>query len=287
MIYKYSSCSGLTSIEVEEGNRIYDSRNQCNAIIRTEDNLLVSGCMNTIIPNSVKSIGGYAFFGCSNLKSIVFPNGLREIGAVAFQDCEKLEKVVIPNTVEVIGNDAFCNCMSLYSVTSLINIPFNLGEWVFRYSGSNYDIDIIYMATTLYVPRGRVAMYRNVSGWQKFLNILETDTKFNLTYLVDGNEYKSYEIQATEVITPEPDPYKEGYIFSGWSTIPYLMPAEDVIVTGSFEKDPNYSSIEFLTNDKITPAAYYDLRGRRLDAPQTGMNILKMSDGTTRKVFVK
>ena len=49
---------------------------------------------------------------------------------------------------------------------------------------------------------------------------MEIDTKFKLTYIVDGTEYKTYEVQATEVVTPEPDPYKEGYVFSGWSQNP-------------------------------------------------------------------
>ena len=191
------------------------------------------------IPTGVGMISSGAFAGCSSLKSLVIPNGLEYVGYSAFADCENLATIVIPNTVKEIGSEAFANCMSLYSVTSLINMPFNLDESVFRYTGYNYDKDIIYMAATLYVPRGRTAIYRNVQGWKKFTNIMETDTKFNLTYLVDGEVYKKYEIQATEVITPEPDPYKEGYIFSGWSTIPRVMPAHDVTVTGSFYADPS------------------------------------------------
>ena len=191
------------------------------------------------IPTGVGMISSGAFAGCSSLKSLVIPNGLEYVGYSAFADCENLATVVIPNTVKGIGDEAFANCMSLYSVTSLINIPFNLDESVFRYTGYNYDKDIIYMAATLYVPRGRTAMYRNIQGWKNFTTIMETDTKFNLTYMVDGEVYKKYEIQATEVITPEPDPYKEGYIFSGWSTIPRVMPAHDVTVTGSFYADPS------------------------------------------------
>ena len=117
---------------------------------------------------------------------------------------------------------------------------------------------------------------------------METDTKFKLTYMLDGKEYKTYEIQATEVITPEPDPYKEGYIFSGWSDIPYLMPAQDVIVTGSFTIDPEYQvSVDILKKEDTVPEAYYSPEGRRLDAPQRGINIIKMSNGTTKKVVVK
>ena len=66
----FRNCTGLTSIVVENGNPKYDSRNSCNAIIETESNTLIVGCNSTIIPNSVTTIGNYAFSGCSGLTSI-------------------------------------------------------------------------------------------------------------------------------------------------------------------------------------------------------------------------
>ena len=66
--------------------------------------------------------------------------------------------------------------------------------------------------------------------------------KYKLTYQVDGEEYKSYSIDYNAAITPESEPTKEGYSFSGWSEIPATMPANDVTVTGSFaKKGPNIS----------------------------------------------
>ena len=61
-----------------------------------------------------------------------------------------------------------------------------------------------------------------------------TVNKYKLVYQVDGEEYKSYDVEYGTAITPEPSPTKEGYTFSGWSTIPETMPAEDVTVTGTF-----------------------------------------------------
>ena len=80
----FSDCLGLTSITVEKGNTKYDSRDNCNAIIETNTNKLIAGCKNTTIPNSVTSIGGFAFEGCSGLTSITIPNSVTSIGERAF-----------------------------------------------------------------------------------------------------------------------------------------------------------------------------------------------------------
>ena len=80
----FENCTGLTSIIVATGNANYDSRDNCNAIIETATNTLVAGCKNTLIPNSVTSIGDYAFSDCTGLKSITIPNSVTSIGEWAF-----------------------------------------------------------------------------------------------------------------------------------------------------------------------------------------------------------
>lgn len=125
-----TGCSSLESITVSEKNKLYDSRNNCNAIIETATNTLLSGCQLTIIPDSVTSIGRCAFDGCSSLKSIEIPDSVTSIKNEAFKDCSSLTSVVIPDSVSEIGNLAFAGCSSLKeviipdSVTSIGNGAF-------------------------------------------------------------------------------------------------------------------------------------------------------------------
>ena len=112
----FFGCSSLTSIVVEEGNIVYDSRENCNAIIKTSHNILLFGCNNTVIPSSVTSIGKSAFEGCSSLTSIEIPSGVTYIGSFAFSGCSSLTSIEIPSGVTYIGEYAFVTCSSLTSI---------------------------------------------------------------------------------------------------------------------------------------------------------------------------
>jgi len=171
------------------------------------------------------------------------------------------------------------------------------------------------------------------------LTVTEPDS-YTLTYMVDGEEYKSFTVKYRESITPLEAPEKEGYTFSGWDGLPISMPAKDVVVKGSFTinsytiayvLDGEVYTIETLEYgaeivppvipgleeytiwedvpatmpakditiygkakdiiDSLTPTLYsgkgevFDLKGRKLSAPQKGLNIIRMSDGTIRKVI--
>ena len=107
-INPFSGCTRLASIVVDEGNTVYGSPNGCNAIINTEEHLLVSGCNNTNIPDGVQTIGWYAFLA-SGLTTLTIPASVNSIADYAFSECEALSELTLlattPPTLE--GTDVF------------------------------------------------------------------------------------------------------------------------------------------------------------------------------------
>ena len=114
----------ISGINVATNNPVYDSRNNCNAVIETATNTLVLGCHKTTIPNTVTAIGDESFDGCEELSELIIPNSVTYIGSWAFFECTNLRNVVIPNSVTTIKNSAFCYCYSLDNVV----IPFSVTE---------------------------------------------------------------------------------------------------------------------------------------------------------------
>ena len=113
----FQGCFRLTSLIVESNNTVYDSRDNCNAIILTSENTLIVGCASTVIPNSVTAIGKGAFAGCSSLTDILIPNSVKKIGAYAFSECSSLKKVNIPHGITTIDRATFSGCTSLYDIS--------------------------------------------------------------------------------------------------------------------------------------------------------------------------
>lgn len=126
----FKGCTGLTSITVDEFNRKYDSRDNCNAIIKTEIDMLAVGCKNTTIPDSVTMIGQNAFRNCASLNSISLPGSVTTIDDFSFAGCTNLTNIVIPDSVTKIGKQAFDGCRSLKSIilpeslTTIISFAF-------------------------------------------------------------------------------------------------------------------------------------------------------------------
>ncbi len=111
----FIGCVALKSITVDEKNPIYDSRNNCNAIIRKKNNSLISGCANTIIPNDVESIAPSAFEGCKMLTHIEIPDNVKDIESDAFAECTNLKEFSFPRKIKII-HSVFRNCDSLETI---------------------------------------------------------------------------------------------------------------------------------------------------------------------------
>ena len=187
----FKGCSGLNSISVENGNTNYDSRNNCNAIIETASNTLIAGCKNTTIPNSVTSIGSYAFYGCSGLTSVTIPNSVTSIGTEAFHGCSGLTSITIPNSVTSIGYDAF----------SLIENPFTIYG---NTSGYRTFSPNTFNNATLYVPKGTIDKYKSTNGWKDFANIKEGNpTAINVVENAKDCKAVIYDLNGVRQSEPE------------------------------------------------------------------------------------
>ena len=215
--YAFYGCSSLTSITVEEGNTVYDSRNNCNAIIKTKSNSIILGCKNTMIPNSVTRIGSGAFSGCSGLTSITIPNSVTNIEDYAFKNCSGLTSITIPNSVTSIGVYAFAKCPELTDVFCLAEVVPTTEIDAFAFSFINN--------ATLHVPNASVNLYKAVEPWKSFKEIVAlTDQEL---------------------------------------------------------------SVEGITKDNMAEVDYYAVDGQRANQNTKGLHIIRMSDGTTRKVMKK
>ena len=247
----FPQCSGLEQIVVAPGNSFYDSRENCNAIIRTSDNTLVTGCKNTVISNSVSTIGNYAFYACTGLTgSLTIPNSVTTIGNEAFVGCIGFTgSLTIGNSVTEIGWSAFADCSSFTSITSLATTPPNLGSYAFE--GVT--------CTTLTVPCNCIPTYEASDWATHFSTIVEDCSSHSIS--IDDNSFNGGNVSASvnstnlgeEVIltiTPNEgmalasltvsnanDPSQTVPVYpisKGSYTYGFLMPPYDVVVKAVF-----------------------------------------------------
>ena len=156
-IFAFFQCSSLTSLVVSNGNTKYDSRDNCNAIIETKTNTLIIGCNNSIIPNSIKSIGECAFCGCKDLISVIIPSSVTSIGDEAFSFCDGLIEIYCKATLP----------------------PIYRNQWAFE--------DIVFQKARLYVPKGSKKAYESVDPWKNFRNIEEKEFSSIESTLADSD----------------------------------------------------------------------------------------------------
>ena len=261
-----------------------------------------SSFISAIIPNSVTAIGISAFEGCTGLTSINIGNGVTTIGRWAFNRCTgltsvnlscevidtwltggnslpSLTEIILGEGVKTVKENAFRGCANIKT----IDIGSTITSIEARaFSGSDKLTDVTCRATTipetdrtafensypdyatLHVPRAALSAYQETAPWSGFKNIVRIAMPtYALTYVVDDEEYKTYQLEEGEPITPEDEPTKEGYTFSGWSELPETMPAHDVTITGTFSINSYkltyqvdgevYKSIDVEYGETITP----------------------------------
>ena len=107
-------CNNLTSLSVSTGNNFYHSIDNC--LIETVSGILIQGCNNSIIPDSVLDIGNGAFYGCDNIINIDIPSSVTRVGDISFADCTGLTSIIITDSVMSIGEGAFAECIALKDV---------------------------------------------------------------------------------------------------------------------------------------------------------------------------
>ena len=233
----FSGCVRLSQIYVDEANLVYDSRDNCNAIIKSATNELIAGCKSTVIPNTVTRLGETAFWGTDSLTYIGIPPSIKRVDEYVFWKCNNISSVyynarratfsngsdiygggysgMFPHTlisltigedVDSIVSNAFTNQNSLQQIILEKEIPPVITNTTF--SGISTNIPI-------FVPCGTAAIYRNAPFWNVFSNYIEdgceqpelcmvsVENSHNVIYWNDEYEVAAYNIYRESVVAGE------------------------------------------------------------------------------------
>ena len=229
-----------------------------------------SGCNLKVLqlPNSVTSIGSHAFWFCSDLTSITIPNSVTSIGNDAFSHCSGLTSITIPQSVTSIGSSAFDGCSGLTSVT-IPNSVTSIGDYAFYHCSGLTSVTIGNSVSNI----GSGAFYI----CSKLTNVYcYAEQVPNITSRPDPFVYATIVNATLHVPAVSIDAYKTAETWKEFGSIVALT-----------DEDPSPTGITNVNQDNTTGRQYYFLDGKRSTTPQRGLNIVKMSDGSTRKVVVK
>ena len=249
--YAFEGCSGLTSITLPSGvTSIGDSA--------------FSGCIgltSITLPSGVTKIGNYAFEGCSGLTSLTLPSGVTKIGNYAFSSCRGLTSLTLPSGVTEIGEGVFWECIGLTSLT----LPSGLTKIGVR---TFYGCSGL---TSLTIPSGVTEIcgsaFSGCSGLTSIYVYTEKLPKMGVN-VFDGCDAKKCTVYV-------PKGTYDDYWLSEFGYF------ENIV-----EFDPTGINNVITSND-AKELSRYSLNGQRLSAPTKGLNIVKYSDGSVKKVVVQ
>ena len=167
----YGNC--YTSITVDPNNHYYDSREDCNAIIETATNRLITASSKTFIPKSVKIIGNSAFF-CTGHNRIDIPNGVERIESFAFYYCDTLT-VNIPQSVKYIGTLAFNEHHTIIKNESPMNVVDYWKQYIETHNNLSLNKDEFREGLISCVPDWKnqirdKSLWPNLIGHSRYIN---------------------------------------------------------------------------------------------------------------------
>ena len=311
-VFQY--CPALTSIKVDNGNAIYDSRENCNAVIATAINTLLVGCQNTVIPEDVTKIGDYAFSSCFGLTSIHIPDGVTEIGPYAFYGCTGLTSITIPSSVATLGYWALAYCTGLTAV-DITNLDawcsFDFYDLYGNYSNPLYIAKHLYLngkeVKDLVIPEGVPSIgHCAFQGCSDFTSVVIPNSVTNIGKSAFSGCSNMTNVYCYAEQVPQAKEYVDyTYYYLIWGDFDCKnatlhVPAGSLEayrndenwkdfgkIVALTEDDPKPTGIMSVNNDVVTGQQFYSLDGKRTATPRRGLNIVKTSDGKIRKVVIK
>ena len=220
-----------------------------------------SGLTSLTLPSSVTSIDGRAFYGCSSLFGLTLPSSVTSIGSSAFEACYGLFSLTLPSSVTEIGESAFRGCSSLFSLTLPSSVT-EIGESAFRGCSGLTSLTLPSSVTSI----GKSA-FEGCSGLTSIYVSWESPLSIDASTFKDANTGKC--------ILYVPKGTYDDYWLSNW---------------GIFENIVEYDATgidHITTSGEAKEISRYAADGQRLEVPAKGLNIVKYSDGSVKKVVVQ
>ena len=278
--YAFGHCTGLTSITIPNGvtniepSAFQGCSNLSSVIIGEYVESIgksafeyCSSLTSVIIPNNVKTIGEYAFRECSSLSSVIVGDGVKNIERLTFLLCTNLSSVTIGNNVESIKFGAFMRCTSLSSV-NIPNSVITIGQEAFEECSNLFSVIIGNSVTSI-----EEQAFRLCSSLTNVYSYAEQVPQCHWSSF-SGSNYKHVTLHV-------PAASLEAYSNSEqWKN-------NFGSIVALTDDDPRPTRIKGVNYDVMTTERYYSIEGKQIAMPQRGLNIIRMSDGTIKKVVVK